>query len=126
MAKRSFASPDEAPPIGPYSPGVRAGNFVFLSGQIPLDTEGKITGLTAAQQAETALNNMKRLLAAAGLTMDAVIKTTIFLVDIEDFAAVNDVYAAFFAEPYPARSTVQVAALPKGVRIEIEAIAATG
>lgn len=120
---KSYASADGAAPVGPYSPAVESGGLVFLSGQIALDAAGKIVGVTAPQQARQALANMKSLLAAAGLDMGAVVKTTIFMTDLADFGAVNNVYAEFFVEPYPARSTVQVAALPKGVKVEIEATA---
>jgi len=123
MQKNVFAAPDGAPAVGPYSPAVGVGEFVFLSGQIPLDPEGKIVGFTPKDQTRKALENMRVTLAAAGLGLDDVVKTTIFLKDMDDFAAVNEVYGEFFAEPYPARSTVQVARLPKDVRVEIEAIA---
>ena len=123
MDKNVFAASDGAPAVGPYSPAVGVGELVFLSGQIPLDPEGKIVGFTPKDQTRKALENMRVTLAAAGLGMDDVVKTTIFLKDMDDFAAVNEVYSEFFAEPYPASSTVQVARLPKDVRIEIEAIA---
>jgi 2-iminobutanoate/2-iminopropanoate deaminase len=123
MDKKSFASAEGAPAVGPYSAALGAGDFVFVSGQIPLDSEGKIVGFTPKDQARKALENMTVTLRAAGLGLSAVVKTTIFLKDMDDFAAVNEVYAEFFAEPYPARSTVQVARLPKDVRLEIEAIA---
>jgi 2-iminobutanoate/2-iminopropanoate deaminase len=124
MTKRDFAAPKAAPPVGPYSPAIEAGGFVFLSGQIPLDGDGAVVGATATEQAKQALENLVALLKAAGLTTDSVVKTTIFLTDIGDFLAVNEVYARYFAVPCPARSTVQVAALPKGVKVEIEAVAA--
>jgi 2-iminobutanoate/2-iminopropanoate deaminase len=123
MKKEAYVSPDGAPAVGPYSPAVGAGDLVFVSGQIPLDTAGKIVGFTPKEQARKALENMRATLTAAGLAMDDVVKTTIFLHDMDDFGAVNEVYAEFFSEPYPARSTVQVARLPKDVRVEIEAIA---
>jgi 2-iminobutanoate/2-iminopropanoate deaminase len=123
MDKEVFASADAAPAVGPYSPAVGAGALVFLSGQIPLDPAGKIVGFTPKDQAHKALDNMRLTLAAAGLEMKNVVKTTIFLHDMDDFGAVNEVYAEYFSEPYPARSTVQVARLPKDVRLEIEAIA---
>lgn len=123
MEKQAIASPQGAPAVGPYSPSVQVGDFVFVSGQIPLDTEGKIVGYTPRDQAAKVLENLSVTLAAAGLTMADVVKTTIFLHDMDDFTAVNEVYAGFFSEPYPARSTVQVARLPKDVRVEIEAIA---
>ena len=124
MTKRDFAAPKAAPPVGPYSPAIEAGGFVFLSGQIPLDGDGAVVGATATEQAKQALENLVALLKAAGLTTDSVVKTTIFLTDIGDFLEVNEVYAGYFAVPCPARSTVQVAALPKGVKVEIEAVAA--
>ena len=123
MDKQTFVAPGAAPPVGPYSPAVGAGQFVFLSGQIALDEAGQLTADAAPDQARKALENMGLLLSAAGLTFSDVVKTTIFLADMGDFAAVNDVYGEFFAEPYPARSTVQAGALPKGARVEIEAVA---
>jgi len=123
MSKEAFAAAQGAPPVGPYSPGVVSDGLVFVSGQVPLDAAGNVVGESAAEQARQSLENLRALLAARGLTMDAVVKTTIFLTDLGDFAAVNDVYASFFSPPYPARSTVQVGALPKGVKVEIEAIA---
>jgi len=124
--RRAFAAPDGAPAVGPYSPAVGAGDLVFVSGQIALAADGSIVGVTAAEQARKALENMRATLAAAGLEMSAVAKTTIFLKDMGDFAAVNAVYAEFFGEPYPARSTVEVARLPKDLMVEIEAIAVRG
>jgi 2-iminobutanoate/2-iminopropanoate deaminase len=126
MEKQVFASPDGAPAVGPYSPAVGAGDYVFISGQIPLHSSGKIVGYTPKDQARKALENLSATLAAAGLTLADVVKTTIFLKDMDEFAAVNDVYGEFFAEPYPARSTVEVARLPKDLHIEIEAIAYRG
>lgn len=123
MPKISFTAPSAAAPVGPYSPAVGLEGWVFLSGQVPLDADGCVAGETAAEQAQTALENMRSLLRATGLSMADVLKTTIFLTDMNDFAAVNEVYATFFEPPYPARSTVQVGALPKGVKVEIEAIA---
>jgi len=123
MDRQVFASADAAPAVGPYSPAVGVGGLVFVSGQIPLDNEGKIAGFTPKDQAHKALDNMRLTLTAAGLGMENVVKTTIFLHDMNDFVAVNEVYAEYFNEPYPARSTVQVARLPKDVRVEIEAIA---
>ncbi|MCW5875613.1 MAG: Rid family detoxifying hydrolase [Anaerolineales bacterium] len=113
-----------AKPIGPYTPAIRSGDFVFASGQIGLDpaagalAPGGVTG-----QAQQMFTNLKNLLEAADAGMDGVVKTTLFLTDINDFAAVNEIYAQFFSEPYPARSTIQVAALPGGALVEIEAIA---
>ena len=126
MERQAFASPDGAPAVGPYSPALAAGELVFVSGQIALDPDGRVAGVTAAEQARKALENMQATLAAAGLEMGAVVKTTIFLTDMGDFAAVNEVYAQFFCEPYPARSTVEVSRLPKDLKVEIEAIAVRG
>jgi 2-iminobutanoate/2-iminopropanoate deaminase len=105
---------------------VGAGDYVFISGQIPLAPDGKIVGYTPKDQARKALENLRTTLGAAGLTLGHVVKTTIFLKDMDEFAAVNDVYAEFFEEPYPARSTVEVARLPKDLHVEIEAIAYRG
>jgi 2-iminobutanoate/2-iminopropanoate deaminase len=102
---------------------VQTEHLVFFSGQVPFDSHGAVVGQTAADQACQALANLRHLLDAGALTTHAVVKTTIFLTDMNDFAAVNDVYAEFFEKPYPARSTVAVAGLPKGVKVEIEAIA---
>jgi 2-iminobutanoate/2-iminopropanoate deaminase len=111
--------------IGPYSQAVRSGPFLFCSGQIPLDpgTGQLVEGGIEAQTAR-ALDNLTALLAAGGLTLDDVVKTTVFLVSMDDFPAMNEVYARYFDEDPPARSTIGVAALPKGARFEIEAIAA--
>jgi 2-iminobutanoate/2-iminopropanoate deaminase len=123
MEKQVYASPDGAPAVGPYSPAVGVGDFVFVSGQIPLDADGKIVGYTPKDQARKALENLQNTLAAAGLTLADVVKTTVFIKDMDEFGAVNEVYAEFFQEPYPARSTVEVARLPKDLHVEIEAIA---
>ena len=123
MDKQVFASADAAPAVGPYSPCIGAGDLVFVSGQIPLSPDGKIVGYTPKDQAHKALDNMRLTLMAAGLGLENVVKTTIFLQDMDDFGAVNEVYAEYFSEPYPARSTIQVGRLPKDVRVEIEAIA---
>ncbi|MDX9707934.1 MAG: RidA family protein [Trichloromonas sp.] len=113
--------------IGPYSQGVRAGDYVFFSGQIPLDpaTGEMVAGGTEAQTRQV-LANMEGALAAAGLDFAQVVKTTIFLTDLNDFALVNELYGARFFGICPARSTVQVAALPKGAAIEIEWVAYCG
>ncbi len=126
MDKQTIASAAATPAIGPYSPALAVGDFLFISGQVPLDHEGKIAAILAADQARVSLENMTAQLAEAGLGMDAVVKTTIFLTNMDDFGAVNEVYAEFFTPPYPARSTVEVARLPKNVKVEIEAIAIRG
>lgn len=111
--------------IGPYSQATEANGFVFVSGQLPLDpaTGAFVPGGVDAQ-AEQSLNNLKAILAGAGCALTDVVKTTVFLTDMGDFAAVNAVYAKFFETECPARSAVQVGALPKGALVEIEAIAA--
>lgn len=111
-------------PIGPYSQAIRAGGFVFVSGQLGLDpATGQLVGPDAASQARKALENLQSILEMAGTTMGRIVKSTIFLTDLKDFDAVNKVYAEFFIVDPPARSTIQVAALPKGACVEIEAIA---
>ena len=110
--------------IGPYSQAIQIGQLLFTSGQVPIDPEtGAIVEGGIQEQARQSLNNIKAILNAAGTNMGAVVKTTVFLQDMNDFAAMNEVYAQFFQEPYPARSAVQVARLPKDVLVEIEAIA---
>jgi 2-iminobutanoate/2-iminopropanoate deaminase len=116
---------DKAPKaIGPYSQAIVANGFVFCSGQIPIDpATGNMNNGPIEEQARQALKNLTAVLEAAGSSMDAVIKTTVFLQDMNDFAKMNEIYAGFFKAPCPARSTVQAARLPKDVKIEIEAIA---
>lgn len=109
--------------IGPYSQALDLGDLVFVSGQIPVDPATGLMADTVEAQAAQSLANLKAILAEAGLTMANVVKTVIFLADINDFAAVNEVYAQAFSKPYPARSCVQVAAIPKGAKLEIECIA---
>lgn len=124
MQKSVVKAPNAAPAIGPYSPAVRVGNLLFLSGQIPLDpATGQIVEGDIRAQATRVLQNLGELLQAGNAEFAHVVRTTIFLADMNDFAAVNEVYATFFSEPYPARATVQVARLPKDVRVEIDAIA---
>ena len=110
--------------IGPYSPAIRAGQFLFISGQIPLrpDTGELVTGDIAAQT-EQVMRNLGSLLSAAGGGFEHVVRTTVFMVDLGEFAAMNDVYAKFVVAPAPARATVQVSRLPRDVRVEIDAIA---
>ncbi len=109
--------------IGPYSQALDLGDLVFVSGQIPVNPATGLMADTVEEQAAQSLANIKAILAEAGLTMANVVKTVIFLADINDFAAVNQVYTQAFSEPYPARSCVQVAAIPKGAKLEIECIA---
>jgi 2-iminobutanoate/2-iminopropanoate deaminase len=119
---------EEAPAaIGPYSQGMRAGDFVFFSGQIPLDpVSGEVVAGGIAAQIEQVMANCAAMLVAAGVGFDRVVKTTIFLVDMADFAVVNAVYGRHFPANPPARSTVQVAALPRGVAVEVEMVVYCG
>ncbi len=124
MPRTPVATPQAPAAIGPYSQAISAGGFLFCSGQLGLDpATGDFAGPGVEAQAERAMANLRNVLDAAGCTFDDMVKTTIFLADIADFAAVNAVYGRFVTDPPPARSTVQVAALPKGGRVEIEAIA---
>lgn len=123
MAKKAITSP-KSKPIGPYSAAIESGDHLFISGQIPLDAAtGKLVEGDVSAQARQSLENLKALLEAAGLTFAHVVKTTIFLTTMNDFAAVNEVYKAYVSEPYPARSTIAVAGLPMGAKVEIEMIA---
>ena len=118
---------DAAPAaIGPYSQAIKAGDFVFFSGQIPLTPEGKIVDGNIEVQTEQVMSNMAAVLEAAGLGFANIVKTTIFLTNLNDFSIVNDIYGRFFQDPPPARACVQAAALPKGVSVEIEWIAYAG
>lgn len=109
--------------IGPYSQALTAGNMTFVSGQIPVNPATGEMPATIEEQATQALTNLKAVLAAAGLEMNNVIKTAVFLADLKDFPVVNRIYESFFEAPYPARSCVQVAGIPKGALVEIECIA---
>ncbi len=110
--------------IGPYSQAIRVGNLVYTSGQIPIDpATGSFVEGGVKEQTRQSLLNVKAILAEAGLTMGDVVKTTVFLADMNDFADMNTVYAEFFSEPYPARSAVAVKTLPKGALVEIEVVA---
>jgi 2-iminobutanoate/2-iminopropanoate deaminase len=123
MTRQAISTGGAPGAIGPYSQAIRSGDMLFCSGQLGLEpVSGELADGVEAQ-AERALRNLQSVLDAAGLGFDDVVKTTIFLTDIGDFAAVNAVYARFMPDPSPARSTVQVAALPKGGLVEIEAIA---
>jgi len=111
-------------PIGPYSQAIRANGFLYLSGQVALDPKtGEMTGVDIRQQTERVLENVKGILEAAGSNLHHVVKTTVFLKDMNEFAAMNEVYGKYFTSPPPARSTVQVSRLPKDALVEIEAIA---
>jgi 2-iminobutanoate/2-iminopropanoate deaminase len=130
MARKALGivTADGAPKaIGPYSQAVVVDGLVFTAGQIALDpTSGEIVGKTTAEQADQVLKNLAAILKAAGSGLHLVVKTTVYLVDMADFPALNDVYAKHFTTHKPARSTVQAAALPKAVRVEIDAIARVG
>lgn len=124
MAKQAISSPNAPKAIGPYSQAVRAGDWLFLSGQVPLDpSTGNLIDGDIGAQTRRVFANLGAVLAAGGLSFADVVRTTVFLADIGDFAAMNAVYAEWFSEPYPARATVQVARLPKDARIEIDMIA---
>jgi len=110
--------------IGPYSPAVKVGNMLFLSGSIPLDpVSGQLVEGGIKEQTTRVMENIKALLGAAGADFTQVVRTTVFMIDLGEFAAMNEVYANYFGAPYPARSTVQVARLPRDVRVEIDVIA---
>jgi len=110
--------------IGPYSQAIKAGGLVFASGQIPIDPEtGEFVAGGIAEQTERVLKNLAAVLEAAGSGLDQVVKTTVFLADMKEFSGMNEVYATFFSEPPPARATVAAAGLPRGARVEIEAVA---
>ena len=126
MARRAFHSQMAPNAIGPYSQAVQVppGALTFLSGQIPLDPRtGEMVAGDAAVQAQRVMENLKAVLAAAGLNFGHVVRCTLYLADLKDFAAVNEVYGRYFEAPPPARSTFQVAGLPKGAKLEIDAIA---
>lgn len=122
---KEIIATDRAPQaIGPYSQAVRAGNLVFASGQIPIDpATGQFVPGGVAEQTEQVLKNLTALFAAAGVGLNQVVKTTVFLADMEDFTAMNEVYGRYFSDAPPARATVQAARLPRDARVEIEAIA---
>jgi 2-iminobutanoate/2-iminopropanoate deaminase len=120
----AFSAPGTPKAIGPYSPGIRAGNFLFLSGQIPIDpASGAVVSGGINEQTDQVMRNLGALLHAAGASFQDVVRTTVYLADMDDFAAMNARYATFVGDPPPARATVQVARLPRDVRVEIDAIA---
>jgi 2-iminobutanoate/2-iminopropanoate deaminase len=121
--RQVISSPQAPPSVGPYSQGVQVGHFLYLSGQIPLNAAGELQQGDIVVQTVQVLENIKALLAAAQMSLADVVKTTVFLTDLGNFAEMNRVYAEYFPENPPARSTIQVAALPKGAAIEIESIA---
>ena len=124
MEKQRIHSSDAPAAVGPYSQAVRVGEFVFTAGQVALDpVSGELVGDDVATQTEQVVRNLRAVLAAAGTDLAHVVKTTVFLKSMGDFAAMNAVYARHFPEPFPARSTVEVGALPKGGLVEIECVA---
>lgn len=120
---KKVVNTDKAPgAIGPYSQAIKFANLIFTSGQLPLNVDGQMPE-DIQEQTRQSLNNVKYILESAGSSMGKVIKTTVFLSDMNDFAKMNEVYADFFTAPYPSRSAVQVARLPRDARVEIEAVA---
>jgi 2-iminobutanoate/2-iminopropanoate deaminase len=127
MSEKEVILSDQLPPVkGPYSPAIRANGFVFVSGQGPIDAAtGEVVRGDVGQQTRLVLENVRAILAAAGSSLEKVVKTTVYLSDIGDFAAMNAVYAEFFPSDPPARTTIQAANLPLGIDVEIDAIALT-
>lgn len=127
MPRNAIATEHAPAAIGPYSQAVRAGDTVYLSGQIPLDpTSGELVQADIATESRRVFDNLKAVCEAAGASLDDVARIGIYLTDLSDFAAVNTVMADYFQAPYPARSTIQVAGLPKGARVEVDAVLVTG
>lgn len=123
MSKKRINTENAPAAIGPYSQAVATGNFLFTSGQLPIDpATGKLSAGTIEEQANKVFQNLQAIAEAGGTNLDKAIKVTVFLADIKNFQAVNSVYAEYFKEPFPARSAFQVAALPLGADLEIEAI----
>jgi 2-iminobutanoate/2-iminopropanoate deaminase len=123
VTRHAFRSMQEPPPSGPYSAAVSAGHLVFVSAQLPVDARGAVIGGSAAEQARRAVEALGHQLRSTGLSLDAVATVTVYLVDPADTVAVDDVFASLFAEPRPARTLVGVAWLPRGARLQIEAVA---
>jgi 2-iminobutanoate/2-iminopropanoate deaminase len=122
--KRAISTSEAPAALGPYSQAIATGNFLFCAGQVPLEaSSGQLVEGDISAQATQVLENLGAVLRANGMGFTDVVKTTVFLTNLDEFAAMNAVYATYFTEPYPARSTVQVSALPKGARVEIELIA---
>ena len=127
MPRTAFHSDHAPAAIGPYSQAVRTGNLVFLSGQTPLDpATGHLVEGDIAVQARRAFDNIKAVVAAAGGTMDDIVRVGLYLTDLSQFGEVNAVMAEYFSQPYPARSTIEVSALPRGARFEVDAVMALG
>lgn len=127
MLKQATLSAHAPEPVGPYSQAIRAGDFVFTAGQIPLDpATGRLVSEDIQAQTRQVLINLEAVLESAGTSLNQAVKTTVFLTDLNDFAAVNKIYAEYFPKTPPARSAVQVGALPAGARVEIEVVACVG
>lgn len=124
MARQAVSTPTAPKAIGPYSQAIRAGSLIFVSGQIPIDpATGALVDGDIAAQTHRVFQNLGEILKAAGATFDHVVRTTVYLADMNDFAAMNDAYGTYFGTPAPARATVQAARLPKDARVEIDLIA---
>ena len=127
MKREAVSSSDAPKPIGPYSPAIKTDNLIFCAGQTPVDpASGQLVSGGIQEQTERVMENLRAVLTAAGSSFDAVVKTTVFLISMSDFAAMNEVYARYFSGAAPARTTVAVAELPRGARVEIECIALPG
>jgi 2-iminobutanoate/2-iminopropanoate deaminase len=125
--KELITAAGAAKAIGPYSPALKIGNLLFLSGSIPLDpVSGQLVEGGIKEQTTRVMENIKALLAAGGADFSTIARTTVFMVDLGEFAAMNEIYSSYFTAPYPARSTVQVVKLPRDVRVEIDVIAVLG
>ncbi len=124
LTREAISAADAPRANGPYSPAIRAGHLLFLAGQIPIDpASGTVVAGGIAEQTRRVCENLGAVLRAAGASFSQVVKTTVYLADLEDFTAMNEVYATFFPAPPPARATIQAARLPRGARVEIDAIA---
>lgn len=123
MEKKAIKTSKAPGAVGPYSQGIRAGDLIFVSGQLPANAEGVLIIDDIAAATRHTLENVNAVLSAAGAQMNDVVKATVFLTDMGDFSAMNKVYGEFFSEPFPARACIEVAALPKGAKVEIEVIA---
>ena len=128
MAIRQAVATDKAPKaIGPYSQGIKAGNLLFVSGQVPIDpATGNIIEGDIKTQTDRVMRNLTAILEAGGASMDHVVRCTVYLADMNDFAAMNEVYGSYFSQPAPARATIQAVRLPKDARVEIDVVAVTG
>ncbi len=121
--KQTISTPNAPQAIGPYSQAMKTNNLIFCSGQIPLKPDGTMVEGGVKEQTKQVMENLKAVLETAGSNLDQIVKTTIYLTDLTDFQTINEIYGGYFKQNFPARATVQVAALPKGAKIEIEAVA---